>query len=117
MNNYKLVYIFIGFIVLLIFGISPLYQYGTIEKETIKIERLEQVTAGSGENQKNLYLVYAENSVYKNADSFYHLKFNSSTVWGKLKKGKCYRVTSWGWRVPFLSWYPNIKNPTEVSCK
>jgi len=41
-------------------------------------------------------------------------KFDSSTIQGKLKVGKTYNLTHYGWRVPFLSWYENIVGVVEV---
>jgi hypothetical protein len=60
------------------------------------------------------YLVYTDKTTYEITDSWYHWRWDSSDVYGKLQVGKTYTATLQGYRVPFLSWYPNIISPTEV---
>ena len=59
------------------------------------------------------YLVFCEDEngavlVFENTDELFRLKFNSSTVQGKIKQGGKYKLTVVGFRVPFLSMYQNI---------
>lgn len=59
------------------------------------------------------YIVWVENESgtqyeFQNEDSLLRWKFNSGTVQGKLKEGSKYNITVTGWRIPFLSEYPNI---------
>ena len=59
------------------------------------------------------YIIWAEDEdgnsyEFKNCDSFFRGKFNSGTIQGKLKEGNTYRIEASGFRIPFLSAYPNI---------
>ena len=61
-------------------------------------------------NDSDMYLVFTEKETFKNVDSFWHWKFNSSDIQGKMKKyeGKKIKVRVYGWRIPFYSSYRNI---------
>lgn len=59
------------------------------------------------------YIVWAEDLdgvqyEFINKDEFWCGKFNSGTVQGALKVGSTYEFNTVGWRIPFLSEYPNI---------
>ena len=57
------------------------------------------------------YMIYTDHGVYKDTDSFFHWKFNSSDVFAKLEVGKTYTCKVYGIRNHFTSDYKNI-----VSC-
>jgi len=66
---------------------------------------------GSGENREaNAYanLVYTDKGTFKNNDSVFPWKQNSSDVYGQLREGKKYRCEVAGWRQGFLNMYPTI---------
>ena len=59
------------------------------------------------------YIIWVEDEYgtqyeFQNEDSLLRGKFNSGTVQGKLKVGSTYNIITIGWRIPFLSEYPNI---------
>ena len=54
------------------------------------------------------YLVYTDEGTFKIEDSLIFGRFDSSDVYGMLKKGKCYRIKVFGIRSGFLSSYRNI---------
>lgn len=60
------------------------------------------------------YMIYTDKGVYQNTDSLLYWKWDSAEVYNELKVGKTYNLTVAGWRVPFLSWFPNVVNHTEV---
>lgn len=65
------------------------------------------------------YLVYCEtesgqSAVYEISDSLLRFRFNSSDVYASIKPGKTYEFTTRGYRIPALSWYPNIYEYEEV---
>lgn len=70
----------------------------------------ERITTGSGESMKGKFVVYTENEVFENTDSWLFLKFNSADFQSRLKPGERYAVIVAGWRIPFLSRYRNIIN-------
>lgn len=86
-----------------------IYTYGTGDNVDLTVKRLERIVTGSGENVSSKYLVFTEEGdVYENTDSWFRLKFNSSTVQGQFDEGESYNCDTYGWRVPFFSMYPNI---------
>ena len=54
------------------------------------------------------YLVYTDEETFKIEDSLIFGRFDSSDVYGMLKKGKRYRIKVFGIRSGFLSSYRNI---------
>lgn len=54
------------------------------------------------------YMVYADEGVFENTDDWMSLKFRSSDFHRDYLKGGCFKVTTIGWRVGWLSMYPNI---------
>ena len=54
------------------------------------------------------YLIYCEDEVLENTDSFWGWKWNSSDFYRDLQEGQEYRLKVYGWRVPFFSMYRNI---------
>ena len=53
-------------------------------------------------------LIYTDHGVFKDSDSLTAGKFNSSDIYGELCPGGTFRVKVRGWRIPFLSEWPNI---------
>lgn len=60
----------------------------------------------------NIYFILEKSDgtsmVYENEDSLWYGKFNSSDYIMNLKVGQTYTFTTVGYRIPFLSAYPNI---------
>jgi hypothetical protein len=102
----------IGLIFILVF--LPHTDRETLE---VKIEKSERVTTGSGDSTSSKYLVFTDKGVFKNTDSLIEGKWNSSDVYGQIREGECYRLETYGWRVQFLSWYPNIVSAQPTECK
>jgi len=57
---------------------------------------------------RGYYLIYTEDRVFKNKDCLVCWKFNSSNIYGELRKGQTYTLKFYGFRFPIFSWYPNI---------
>ena len=55
-----------------------------------------------------LYLIYTNEGTFKIDDSLIFGRFNSSDVYGMMKKGKYYRIKTFGVRSGLLSTYKNI---------
>ena len=101
----KVLYIVIGFC--LLFGYSIAY-YSSSEYVEITIQDKERITTGSGENISSKFIVYSENEVFENTDSWLFFKFKSSDIQNNLKIDETYTVKVSGWRIPFFSMYRNI---------
>lgn len=91
-------------------GFSFVLPYTTQETITIKITDKERIIQRSGDSVSSKYLIFTEYETFENTDSFAIFKFNSSDIQGRLQIGNEYRVTVYGFRIPFLSSYRNIKS-------
>lgn len=60
------------------------------------------------------YLIYTDKGVYQNTDALLYWKWDSADVYNNLKVGSTYSFKVAGFRVPFLSWYPNVVEYKEV---
>ncbi|USL85101.1 hypothetical protein [Arthrobacter phage SWEP2] len=58
--------------------------------------------------------VYTSCGVLAVADEPLLLHFDSADTFASLDEGKTYRLDTTGWRVPFLSMFPNIIDAQEV---
>jgi len=88
----------------------PAYKYGTGRNLTIQVTDKERIVTSDGDGgTRSYYLVFTkDNDVLINTDSWWYLKFDSSSLQGELERGKTYTVKVYGWRIPLLSSYPNI---------
>ena len=53
--------------------------------------------------------------VYSMEDSLLLWKFDASNRYASIESGKSYEITTYGWRIPVLSWYKNVVSVREVS--
>lgn len=60
------------------------------------------------------YLIFTDGGVYENTDTWYYFKFNSSDVQNTLQTGGTYKISHYGFRIPFLSKYKNITKAERV---
>lgn len=64
-------------------------------------------------NNINTYLIYGQTEsgkimVFKDADSFVELKFNSEDLYMAMQVNRKYQITAYGLSIPQLSHYQNI---------
>ena len=97
-------------IFLLMIGVQAV-KYSTITDVVVTVTEKERIVESNGKHTTSKYLVFTENEVFENVDDMIpFFKFNSSDIQGKLHVGETYKLTVWGWRINFLSWYRNILN-------
>ena len=89
---------------LLIPGLWLGFPYYTAKRVEITVTDKERVPKG----EESYYLVFTEEEVFQNLDSWRRFKVNSSDLQGQLREGGTYLVSVYGWRIPFLSKYRNI---------
>jgi len=82
-----------------------------LDREVYVAKVTDKQVKRSGEKDK--YMVFTELPdksvrVFENTDSLLELKWNSSDIYAKMKIGETYKIKTYGWRVPFFSWYENI---------
>lgn len=68
-------------------------------------------------DKSSTYLVFTDKTTYMIDDTWIHWRWDSSDVYGRIQAGKTYTADLQGYRIPFLSMYPNIINPKEVEKK
>lgn len=92
--------------IVLIAGLSatPLLSQETYTAEVRKSERVCE----SGKDGSCRYLVFTDQGVFKNTDTIWKWKFNSSDFYADIEVGKTYEFDTVGFRIPFLSVYENI---------
>lgn len=78
----------------------------------ITIQDKDRITTGAGDTLSSKYLVFTDNGVFENTDTIFYWKFDSSDLQGYMQVGQKCDLHVYGWRVPFLSWYPNIVGAT-----
>ena len=94
-----------GILVFLVLIITPIVlSYSSAKEITITIKDKERIA----EYEDGKYLIFTENEVFENTDSFLFLKFDSSDVYNKLEVGSTYKVKVNWYRIKFLSNYRNI---------
>jgi len=93
---------------------SRWYAFGTAETVRFKVHKTERVTFAQGRDASSKYLVFTSLEVFENTDSFWHDKFDSADMHGRLMPGKRYEALVYGWRVPVVSWYRNIARVREL---
>ena len=80
---------------------------GYTNNKEIEITISDKYVKRIGDN--DVYLVVDENkNTYKVSDLFFNFKFNSTDIYNNLEIGETYKVKISGFRIRFLSEYPNI---------
>lgn len=101
----------IVFVLVLVFGVF--IDYVNEQHITAKVIKTDVVMITSGTKNdiklESQYLVFTDKGTFKVTDQLLFGKFNSSDLFGKLEPGKTYNFTVYGFRVPILSMYQNIR--------
>lgn len=100
----KLILLFMPILMILSLIVYPFAYHSSSEMVTITVVDKEKTIS----NKQSKYLIFGEDEVFENTDSYIFWKFDSSDLYRDLEKGESYRVKVSGWRVPFLSMYRNI---------
>ena len=99
-------FIMLNVILSIIFSISS---YANRNIVTTKVTDKERITMSSGNNSvSSIYLIYTDAGVFSLEDDLFYLNFNSSDWYGQIKRDSTYTFTTTGYRIGFLSKYPNI---------
>lgn len=100
----------IGLVVVIIISAIGLEFARFTHKETVKtvVTDKERIVKKSGDGIDSYYLIYTEDGTLKLEDELLYGNFNSSDWYGKIKVDSIYEFTTIGWRIGFLSEYPNI---------
>lgn len=88
------------------------------ERETVttRVISKENVCDSSGDGVTCSYLIFTDAGTFEISDAIFGtVRFNSSDVYGRVEEGHTYEITSYGWRLPAFSTYPNIEKIKEVT--
>jgi hypothetical protein len=88
--------------------IFEIKSYTTVDIVTAKVEGKERITQQSGKTITSFYVVYTDKGTFKLEDDMLRGNFYSSDVYGKLKQDSTYTFKTSGYRIGFMSSYPNI---------
>jgi len=106
-KNWKLIACII--FVLVLIGLAISYPYTTKFERTITVSKVFQTI----NSEKHVYMVTDQKgNSYKIQDTIFYWHFKSTDLWTKLEQGKTYRIKAYGWRIAFISGYPNIIEAT-----
>ncbi|QAB17467.1 hypothetical protein Leucomu_05625 [Leucobacter muris] len=59
--------------------------------------------------------VYTDCGIFRVKDSLFLMRWDSADVYQGIEVGESYDFETAGWRVPFLSWFPNIVAAEQVT--
>ena len=114
--------IVLSVIFLLIILMSSIYAYYT--KRTVQFTVKEKGTLthgytsdGDGRTWTDFMIYSKDNRAFKNVNCLWYWKWRSPELQSKLKIGKKYTATIYGWRVGALGWYHNIISVKEIKTK
>lgn len=105
----------VALIVLVILAVPFAISRLTEKTKTFTVTRILDQTYSSGSGHhltvKHRYLVYTDHGTYKDTDTVWFFKFNSSDLLGQLQNGHRYTCDTTGFRFGFTSSYRNL-----ISC-
>lgn len=87
---------------------------GYMNEQTVTCEVEDKWIKRPQGSDYELYLVNCGGKTYKVSDLLFKGKFNSADIYGNLKIGKKYKLTTTGYRWSFFSEYQNINEYEEV---
>lgn len=95
------------------------YARGTKRKTTFVVKEKGTLTHGYvndgyGSTWTNFMIYTKDGRAFKNINSIWFWKWRSTELQAKMKAGKKYVATVYGWRIGGIGVYPNIVNIKEV---
>lgn len=109
-SNTPVIIALLVFAVIAVCGIFGCSSYLKDSPVTITVTGKESVSTDSGHE----YRVYTNDETYVMKDSIFKGRFRTSNDYAKLQRGHTYTCTKFGWRVPLLSWFENIRDCKET---
>lgn len=85
------------------------YTHATTESQTCTVEDKDRASQEGGSS----FRIYTDCGVFKVQDSFTRGMFSSADRYAAIEVGETYEITTYGWRIPFMSAFPNIIEAKE----
>jgi hypothetical protein len=98
-------------VVALVFGVGVMGCSSYTKRHTVTttVNDKERVCSNSNDGHQDCkYLVYTDDGTFAITDSLIIGRFDSSDIYGQVKRNRKYRITYYGWRFGCTSSYPNI---------
>ena len=96
------------------FGGHALYSYSTLQRDTIKIRKMYTYT----QNSNAQFMIIDENNKHYNVNnSFWYWKWDSIEDWNTFRENDSINIQYYGYRIPFLGFFPNIISSKNSSIK
>lgn len=86
------------------------YYWGSETTVTCTVDDKDRSSSQSG----SVYRVYTDCGVFQVEDATARGQFASADLYADIENGATYEFTTIGWRVPFLSMFPNIIEATPA---
>lgn len=100
-----------GFALLMLVGLSGCSQPNQQVYSECTVSDKDRTHGGSGSDMR----VYTDCGVFEVRDSTLAGRFDSADVYASVRIGETYDVTAYGWRVGWLSWFPNALSFKQVT--
>lgn len=102
-------------VLLVVAAVALIPAYFKTETVTTTVVDKERVCSSDGSDGTTCsYLIFTEAGTFELADSIFAGRWSSSDAYGRVKRCHRYEIDSYGWRLPFLSIYPNIKEMDDM---
>jgi hypothetical protein len=112
-NRLIITLVSVSIIAAIIFEIS---KYNNREIVTTKVVGKERITDFNSNNVTiSYYLVFTEAGTFKLEDDIVYGNFRSSDWYGDIKSDEVYEFEVIGWRIGYISEYPNIVNYKQLN--
>lgn len=109
----RIMFALMGLVVLLVVGLPIGYTIASYQNDVVRTCTVEDKESVSTKDSHE-YRVYTDCGNFVVGDAMFAGHFSASDVYRELEEGKTYRIETIGFRVPFLSMFPNILKAEEV---
>ena len=103
-----------AFIILFLAVPSVAYNFGTDDISTFTVQEtfiLRNHNAGPDQ----MMIRTEGGDLFTVDDTLLRWEFRSSDLWSAMKPGETWQVEHFGWRIGFLSWYPQVFRGQKVA--
>jgi len=109
----RIIGLILGLVVLAVVvgGTEPYWTHGS---KVVTVTGVTTKRMNRHGKDQDVYLVFTDDQTYRNTDTLYYFKFNSSDVQGKLIQTGRFRIEYYGFRIPILSKYRNIIKAEKI---
>lgn len=109
---HKITVIFVSLLIAVGALAYPVATLGSKEQRTCTVSEKDRTRDSDGNSNVRIYT--EDCGVLSLQDSLIGLSFDTADKYNSIKPDQTYRFTTYGWRVTFLSMFPNIVEVEEV---